>query len=214
MNPITDQDRYHLIKDRGAARSFNAGDIIAMQGEPVRSVGYILSGRAKAVSYSEAGLSTWVGHFAAGAFFGHTSLLAQSPANFEISADTDMDVVIISVKAMQDMLNDDNDLSRVLIDDLALRLDMMTQRLIEAFTLSAKGRVCAELARLSNVIGLSPGKNIIRPNPILVDVAMRVNSTRETVSRTVSELQKKGIISREPGAMIVDSPDRLKAAIR
>ena len=55
---------------------------------------------------------------------------------------------------------------------------------------------------------------IIRPNPIFIELAERVNSTRETVSRTVSELQKKGILAREPGAIIINDPDRLRQNIR
>jgi CRP-like cAMP-binding protein len=86
--------------------------------------------------------------------------------------------------------------------------------MIEAYTLSAKGRICAELSRLSRVIGKAPDTRIIRPNPVFVDLAQRVNSTRETVSRTVSDLQKKGILAREPGAIIIKNPTRLRDGIR
>ena len=208
------QDWYAAVSGRTQTRLFKAGDIIAMQGEAAESVGYILSGRAKAVTYSEDGTATWVGYFEAEEFFGHMSLLAETELSFEISAETDVNAIILSTAVMRDVLSREKDLGAHLAQDLARRLDMMTRRLIEAFTLSAKGRVCAELARLSNVIGIMPEQRIIRPNPVFVDVAQRVNSTRETVSRTVSDLQKRGIVKREPGALIVLSPERLKAAIQ
>lgn len=214
MADLLREDWFHSISNRTTTRRFSAGDIMTLQGESSDYVGYILSGRARAVSYSEDGTATWVGYFSPDDFFGHMSLLTELPVNFEITAETDMKVIIVSVKIMQDLLFESTELSQVLATDLAVRLDMMTRRLVEAYTLSAKGRVCAELARLSNVIGIMPEKNIIRPNPVFVDLAMRVNSTRETVSRTVSELQKKGIISRETGALIIEKPDRLKAAIQ
>ena len=187
---------------------------MAMQGEQSDVVGYLLSGRAKAISYSENGTATWIGYFTAEDFYGHMSLLTLAPINFEITAETDVTALIVSTNAMRELLSEENDLSRILANDLATRLDLMTQRLIEAFTLSAKGRICAELARLSCVIGITPEKNVIRPNPVFVDLALRVNSSRETVSRTVSELQKKGVLSREPGALIIENPDRLIAAIQ
>lgn len=208
------QDWYAAIADRTQTRVFAVGDIIAMQGEAVESVGYILSGRAKAVTYSEDGTATWVGYFESGDFFGHMSLLADTTLSFEISAESDVRAVILSTHVMRDVITQEKELGLQLANDLARRLDMMTRRLIEAFTLSAKGRVCAELARLSNVIGIMPEHRIIRPSPVFVDVALRVNSTRETVSRTVSDLQKKGIIERQAGALVILDPERLKAAIQ
>lgn len=214
MTTLIDDEIYALISRRATRRDYAAGDVIAMQGEPAGSVGYILSGRAKAVSYSENGVETWVGYFASDDFFSHTSLLTDAPADFEITADTDVTAIIIKRETLRALMAEDGRISAVLAVDLAGRLDAMTRRLIEAVSLSARGRVCAELARLSNVIGVMPEKRIIRPNPVLVDIALRVNSTRETVSRTVSELLKKGILSREPGALIVEQPERLKDAIR
>lgn len=214
MNFLLQNDWYKSNSHRVTKKTFQAGDVITLQGEPVRSVGYVLTGKAKAISFSEAGAATWVGYFEPGEFFGHTSLLTKSETHFEISAETKLEAVMVSVDVMQDLLKQQDGLSLKLANDLAARLDQMTLRLIEAFTLSAKGRVCAELSRLSRIIGITPENLIIRPSPVFVDVAQRVNSTRETVSRTVSELQRKGIISREPGALVINSPERLKAAIQ
>lgn len=211
---IQDSKTYQSLLARGVRRTFKAGDIISLQDELPSGVGYILSGRAKAISYSDKGDATWVGYFEARDFFGHMSLLTEQAVNFEISAETEMEAIIIPIGAMRSLLSEDQELGRALANDLAARLDYMTRRLVEAFTLSAKGRVCAELARLSNIIGMEPEKSIIRPSPVFVELAQRVNSTRETVSRTVSELQKKGIVSREPGALVIDKPERLKAAIQ
>jgi CRP/FNR family cyclic AMP-dependent transcriptional regulator len=209
-----DQDVwYSSISDRTSQKHFAAEEIIALQGEPIDFVGYVLAGKAKAVAYSENGDATWVGHFQAGEFLGHTSLLTNSPVRFEISAETDVDIIRVSVPVMQDLLSTEHGLNATLAKDLAARLDGMTSRLIEAFTLSTKGRICAELSRLSRIMGIMPENLIIRPSPVFVELAQRVNSTRETVSRTVSELQKKNIVTREPGALVILDPDALRRAI-
>jgi len=214
MGDVKQDNWYRSISDRVSIKTFKAGDIIALQGEIVEHCGYILSGSAKAVSYSEKGDATWVGYFDANEFFGHISLLTKTEMRFEICAETDIEAVIVSVAVMTELLEEEEGLSIVLSKDLASRLDQMTLRLIEAFTLSAKGRVCAELSRLSRVIGILPENLIIRPSPVFVELAERVNSTRETVSRTVSELQKKGIVRREAGALIITKPQGLIAAIQ
>ena len=214
MNAPHDIPWYESISGQTATQRFDAGSVIALQGEDAEKIGFILSGRAKAVSHSEDGKATWVGYFKANDFFGHTALLSENPPHFEVIAETRVEVLFVTAKRMTALLNEHETLSVDIVRDLARRLDHMTNRMIEAYTLSAKGRICAELSRLSRVIGKAPDTRIIRPNPVFVDLAERVNSTRETVSRTVSDLQKKGILAREPGAIIIKNPDRLRNSIR
>jgi len=205
---------FDSLTNQTTSQRFSAGSVIALQGEEASKIGYIVSGRAKAVSYSENGEATWVGYFNVNDFFGHTALLSENPPHFEIIAETDVDVLFVTTAKMNSLLAEHDTLGLDIAKDLARRLDQMTRRLIEAYTLSAKGRICAELSRLSRVIGKAPDTRIIRPNPVFVDLAERVNSTRETVSRTVSDLQKKGILAREPGAIIIKNPNRLRDGIR
>lgn len=214
MNNTHTSSWHDAISDRSSTRDYEAGHVLALQGEQAGKIGYVLSGRAKAVAFSEKGEATWVGYFQMGDFFGHTALLSDSPPPFEIIAETDVKVLFVSTATMQTLLDEREGLGLEIAKDLATRLDHMTNRLIEAYTLSAKGRICAELSRLSRVIGIAPDTRIIRPNPVFVELAERVNSTRETVSRTVSDLQKKGILAREPGAIIIKNPDRLREGIR
>lgn len=214
MSASNDIPWYETISGQTTSQQYDAGSVIALQGEEAEKIGYILSGRAKAVSFSEEGEATWVGYFEANDFFGHTALLSENPPHFEIIAETNVDVLFVTAAKMSVLLAEHEKLSLDIAKDLARRLDQMTTRMIEAYTLSAKGRICAELSRLSRIIGKAPDTRIIRPNPVFVDLAERVNSTRETVSRTVSDLQKKGILAREPGAIIIKNPDRLRDGIR
>ncbi len=214
MSAPNDIPWYETISDQTTKQRFTAKSVIALQGEETEKIGFILSGRAKAVSFSEDGEATWVGYFKENDFFGHTALLSENPPHFEIIAETDVEVLFVTAAIMTALLAEHETFSVDIAKDLARRLDQMTTRIIEAYTLSAKGRICAELSRLSRIIGKAPDTRIIRPNPVFVDLAERVNSTRETVSRTVSDLQKKGILAREPGAIIIKNPDRLRDGIR
>lgn len=213
MNYFQEQDWFVALSAYTVKKTYALGTSINFQGEQAEYIGLILSGSAKAVSYSADGAETWLGRFSEGEFFGHISFLTQMPVNFEVTAENNLTALILPVNKVHDLLDSHSDLSHVLAKDLARRLDQMMGRLIEALTLSAKGRICAELIRLSNPIGLDPDRHVIRPNPVFVELALRVNSTRETVSRTVSELQKMGVVSRAPGALIVEQPERLKTAM-
>lgn len=92
---------------------------------------------------------------------------------------------------------------------LARRLASMRERMVQATLLSATGRVCAELLRLSR----QSGDGVIRPQPVLAELAQRVQSTRETVSRTVSKLERSGILERRDDGLAVIAPHRLEEMV-
>jgi CRP-like cAMP-binding protein len=96
-------------------------------------------------------------------------------------------------------------LSRMLLK----RLHAATEKMVERVTLSAGGRVYAELLRLAR---LCDGTSI-RPAPVISALAVRVQSTRETVSRTINALERRGLIRRDRGALVIVAPHRLEAMI-
>ena len=91
---------------------------------------------------------------------------------------------------------------------LARRVHHTTQRMFELSALSATGRVYAELLRISE-----PSDNgetrYIRPKPTWTVLAQRVNTSRETASRTISDLEKRGLLRRVEGGFELVDPDQL-----
>ena len=95
-------------------------------------------------------------------------------------------------------------MSRLLLRQLGAPL-----AIYERAAVSAVGRVYAELLRLARA---SPGL-VIRPAPVLSELAVRVSTTRETASRAVSALERRGLIRRDPGSLTVVAPQRLEELI-
>lgn len=209
-----DQNWVETLRPFGTVRKIAADDLIIFQGEAAEHIGLIISGRASARVNTERGDETWVDQFKSNDFFGHISLLTQAPIDFEIKAESDVRALFIPAQKVEELLSSNKNFSVTLAQDLAARLSIMMNRLVEAVTLSSPGRVCAELLRLSHPVGIDPSKLIVRPTPVFVELALRISSTRETVSRTVSQLQKNGILSREPGALLIHKPEALQTKVR
>ena len=197
----------------GRARRFGAGDAVTQPDMAGAHIFYITAGQATATAYSVSGDRTWLGRFEPGDFIGEMSMLSDMPVPYEVRADTQLDVIAVPLAAMEALMDAKADISKAVATGLATRLHTAVQRLSEALTLSATGRVCAELTRLSVPVGSDPDRHIIRPGPVFTELALRVSSTRETVSRTVSRLQKIGVLSRAPGALIIENPERLSDEI-
>ncbi len=92
---------------------------------------------------------------------------------------------------------------------LSARIAAMRQRMLETALLSATGRIAAEPLRQSR----AAEDGVIRPLPVWSELAVIVQSTRETVSRTVSALEKRGIVSRVDGGLAVIAPHRLEELV-
>jgi CRP/FNR family transcriptional regulator, cyclic AMP receptor protein len=92
---------------------------------------------------------------------------------------------------------------------LSGRLATMRRRMVEAAMLSATGRIAAELLRQAG----TSADQTIRPMPVFADFAVSVQSTRETVSRTVSQLEKRGVLKRVAGGLQIAAPHRLEELV-
>ncbi len=87
---------------------------------------------------------------------------------------------------------------------LGRQLDMSLDRMAARSTLSAPGRVHSELLRMAG------DKNRIEPAPKVTALALNANTTRETASRAVSALERRGVIERTDEAMIIVAPRMLR----
>jgi CRP/FNR family cyclic AMP-dependent transcriptional regulator len=79
----------------------------------------------------------------------------------------------------------------------------------ERSALSAVGRVYAELLRDAK---RAPDLTI-SPAPVLSELALRVSTTRETASRAVNALERRGIIRRDATSLTIVAPQRLESLI-
>jgi len=204
---------FELLRSYSTEKTYKRGENFSLQGESVKTVGFVMSGKASALSYSINGDETWVGEYTEGQFIGLIPMLTDDISSFEIQSTTKMVLRILAHDKVLELMKSDMAFCKAIATDLAIRSKASMSDLVNVHTLSVRGRVCAELMRLAVPIGIDPDQHIIRPSPVFVELARRLNSTRETVSRTVNELQGMGVISRHPGALVVESPNRLRDAI-
>ena len=204
---------YSSFASNSVEKTYKKGEAYSLQGEEQSTVGLVVMGKATAISYSFNGDETWIGEYVEGQFIGLRALLANKAISFEIRALSKLQVLTLSHDQMLNLMQEDEGLCKAVAVDLAERLNTSVSDIVDIHTLSVKGRICAELLRRAIPIGINPDRQIIRPSPVFVALARRLNASRETVSRTVSELQNKGILAREPGALIIEDPDRLRDAI-
>ena len=127
----------------------------------------------------------------------------------EVSATMSVDAGQIGVGTFIGLMERYNCIALSVAHALTLRLTQTTRRMVEGATLSAPGRIHAELLRQAR----GGEAMTIRPMPILSSFALYVQTSRETVSRTISALEKRGIVRRDGDGLTVVAPHRLEELI-
>jgi CRP/FNR family cyclic AMP-dependent transcriptional regulator len=197
------------IARRASDRRFPVRSAMIKQGDLTVATFLLVAGRAQALACGHEGQLVLLHEYQRGDVFG--VIAADEPA-IEDADVVAMEEVRAAVFLASDFvaLLETHGCMAVLVSRALLRqLRAASLRVTERSTLSACGRVHAELLRLAH---LCDGRTI-RPAPVLAALAVRVHSTRETVSRAINALERRGIIHRDGDAMIIVAPHRLAELI-
>ncbi len=193
----------NAVKALAINKTYAVNNIIHHQDEIFQHIGFIQSGRAFALTVDIDGNETWVSEFTAGQFMGCHSLFDPRPSPYQIIAKTTLRCLLFNTQNFLSLMNEYEALNNMVVADLARQVDNLTRAQINTYRLSMRGQIISELARIARPVGKDPNTFIIRPRPIFSELAQRLGTSRETVSRTVSSLVKKDVLVRTTGALII-----------
>ena len=189
-------------------RTVASGSVIIAQDDDDDMVFIILDGEARVVLLSASGQEIWIDALQTGAVLGELAVLTNQRRTSEIIAQTDCMLACFPARDFLQLSAAHGALGLALARVLAGRVHHTTQRMFELSALSATGRVYAELLRISEP-SADGETRYIRPKPTWTVLAQRVNTSRETASRTISDLEKRGLLRRVEGGFELVDPDQL-----
>ena len=204
-------DDQPLLDDLAAEstrRSHRKGELVAGEGDSNRSVFYILEGEAIALRYSVNGTEVHIDTFASGDLVGELAVLTDGTRTADIYASSDLQVALFPATVFVSLMERHGIMGLSVSRLLARRLQATTRRMFEQTTLSSKGRVYAELMRLSARTGSSEALQI-KQLPSISQIAKKIGIARETVSRAVSELKSEGVIAQQGADLLIHQPQAL-----
>jgi CRP-like cAMP-binding protein len=197
------------ILARGSVRSYPPHAVIIRQGDTPAAAYLLTEGRAHALLYSFEGQVVLLCEYAPGDLFGALGELDPTPEEAETVAVAQSRSFVLKGAELVALAEAYGAIGLALSRLLLRQLRRATSRIYERAAISAAGRVYAELLRLARS---APGLSI-RPAPVLSELAMRVSTTRETASRAVSALERRGIVRRDGNSLTVVAPQRLEELI-
>lgn len=202
-------DVAEAIAAHATARRYPAQGLILRHGDGTSYAWLIMTGRAQALVYALDGQTVLVHEYLVGDLFGAVAAADAWPIEAEVIAAEPTSAACVPAADFVLLVDRHGSLGLLLVRSLLGQLRAASMRMVDRTTLSAPGRVYAELLRLAR---LGDGRTI-RPAPVHAALAVRVQSTRETVSRAVNALERRGIVRRENDTLFIVAAQRLEEMV-
>ena len=171
---------------------------------------FVFSGLARVVIVSS-GREMILRDIREGEYFGHYSAIDGKPRSAAIVAVTDSVVARMSAGVLWEAIHRHPSVRESVLKDLVGDIRTANQRAHEQANFDVRKRLCAELIRLSRTTG--EGRVVVSPPPTHAEFAARISTHREAVTKTLSALEREGMIARTPSAIVLSDAARLRRAL-
>ncbi len=136
-----------------------------------------------------------------GEFFGELAAIDQQSRSAGIFAVTDTLAARMPADVFRRIVHEHPDVCDQLLQALVIRVRTLTNRVNEHSNLGVRQRLYAELLRLARPPLGSGGYPAVSPPPTHAELASRVSSHREAVTRELNALERGKLIKRRRGAI-------------
>ena len=173
------------------------------------NVFFITLGEVRVTIYSSVGKAVSFRELAAGEIFGEFPAIDGGSRSASVEARTNCMIASMPGASFRELLQSEPGLARALLPRLVKTIRALTTRVYEFSTLAVNNRIQAELLRLANLGPKEDKSARIVPAPTHVEIASRVSTHREAVTREFNRLSRIGIIERRGGTLLVKDVERL-----
>ena len=170
---------------------------------------FVVHGHLRVVIQAISGKSSILRDIRDGEYFGELAAIDGLARSAEITAVTDSTVAKMAATVFRKTIHDHPDVCDQLLRLLVSQVHMLANRVNEYTTFDVRRRIYAELLRLARKTRKDDVSSVISPPPTHAELAARVSSHREAVTRELNYLETEGFLERRRGAIVIRDPERL-----
>ena len=199
------------LAERWTERSYRHNELIVAHGDSGRDVFFLLEGRARVTLFSEDGREIAYRDIEPGEIFGELAGIDGKARSASVVALGATRATRLPGAAFRDIVNNHPTFAWMLLEHLSAQLRRMTDRVYEFSTLVVRKRLILELLRRAEEIGPVNGQVSISPAPTHFELAAKISTHREAVSREMSALAKRNLVRKAGGRLLLRDVEALKA---
>jgi CRP/FNR family transcriptional regulator, cyclic AMP receptor protein len=179
-------------------QSVSAGRQILMANEDGREVYFVAAGKVRILLYSAAeGRPVLFTIYGPHEMFGEMAAIDGRPRSATVEAEEDCVIAILPYEQFLRLVGNYPAFAWAVMTQLTSQVRRLTERVFEFSTLGVESRIFAELLRCVSPADERRGQALLSPPPHRNDLAARVSTNREAVSRAITVLKKEGIVRKE-----------------
>jgi CRP/FNR family transcriptional regulator, cyclic AMP receptor protein len=194
-------------------RRFPVGQRVISREADDHDVYLIVGGKVRITAFSGAGRQVTYRDIATGEWFGDLAAIDGRSRSADVDALEDTLLASMSPTVFRRLLHEHPIVCDRVLDRLVSLVRDLTDRVFDFSTLGVQNRVHAELLRLAKQAGIADNIARISPAPKHSDIAGKVSTYREQVTRELSAMVKQGLVQRSEGALVIPDVARLERIV-
>lgn len=193
FKPLSDEQR-RVLASQCAWATYGPHIEILGEGENSTDIFFVAEGEVSAKSYSASGREVTLNTIGRGKMFGEFSAVDGQPRSASIITLTNATIARMNSQAFREFLAQHPGVALLFAEHLVAKIRLLSHRVFEFSTLSASNRIRAELLRMCGQQTNVCGAISIDPAPSHYELATRLSTHREAVSRELSFLASRKVI--------------------
>ena len=185
-------------------------EVVIKRGDADAGLGFLIEGRLQTVDFTLDGREVGIDFVDERDFFGELAVIDGQPAPEYVIAVAPSRVAMLDRERARALMFSTPRASEAVAARLAERMRRSARQRSVLALPSSFQRVCAQLALLAQRDG--KGRVVIVLPPTHQEIAIMVNTSRETVTRTLQFLQGQKVVARAGAELVVNQPDTLQQA--
>lgn len=204
--------------DRAAALSrwqrHAQGAMILSYQDVSTDIFFVIEGSVRAIIHAPDGKALLFRDIGKSEIFGEIAAIDRGPRSASIETLQPTLLAVMSAADFDRILRQDAEVASATMRLLTSRVRVLSERVYEFRAFAVQNRIHAELLRLAKASGGGQGEVALSPTPTLAEIADRVSTHREAVSRELSRLGSLGLLVREGGVLRITNIARLADLVR
>lgn len=189
--------------------------VVVSASDPGDALYIIVNGDAKVSLWSDSGREIILSTLHSGAFFGEMALIDGESRSANVTVTRDAHILRLARKDFLQVLRRYPSITINVMTEMCVRLRRADESIGNLALLDVYGRVARFLIEKAEEEGDDSEEGIIiKKMPTQQHIASRIGTSRETVSRALSEFQRRGYIEQRGKGLLVREELDVKAVSR
>lgn len=204
-----DLNARQAIADQCVGCDFSSADTVVGYKDTGNEVYFVISGEVEVSLFSVNGRRVTFLDKGPGDMVGELAAIDGQHRCAQVTAKTDCRMALIQPEDFMRVISLNPDVARRVMVRMASQVRELSERVFEFNALCVNSRIHVELLRLANEAKGVGERRLIEPAPTHADIASRVSSHREAVTREMGRLAKDGLLEKAKDSIVVTDTRRL-----